>query len=111
MTEQLSHCDRIAVFRLATRSLAIHHTEAVKSGMTNEELECALADCLGIFGGSGGPDRLSVSFKGAGLKIWGGWHNVNHVSEPPLFEGKQTLAMAREVYGIPDPQDNQLSLF
>ena len=35
---------------------------------------------------------------------------VNHVTEKPLFQGRKTLAMARYVYGIADPDDGQMSL-
>ena len=73
------------VFRIATKGLVHFHGNKFADGMTDKELEDALVSSLGIFGGSGGPDCLSVSYKGAGLKIWGGWHVVNHVTEPPLF--------------------------
>lgn len=78
--------------------------------MTEDELKEALETSLGIFGGSGGPGRVSVMFQGAGLKIWGGWTTANHVVTPPLFAGEQTIAMAREVYGIANPNDDQLQL-
>ncbi len=78
--------------------------------MSDEELKSALERSLGIFRGSGGPNRLSVSFKGSGLRIWGGWHAVNHVKEAPLFSGKATITMGREVYGIPNPDETQLTL-
>ncbi len=106
----LSNEDRIEVFKIATRSLVHRHGDKFKVGMSTEELEHALEKSLGIFGGSGSIDRLNVSHKGAGLKIWGGWHIVNHVQEAPLFQGKATIAMAREVYGIGDPDDGQMSL-
>ncbi len=107
----LSQSDRIEVFRIATRSLVYWHGDKFKDGMTDKELEAALVSSLGTFGGSGSRDRLYISFKGAGLKIWGGWHIVNHVEEQPLFEGKETIAMAREIYDIFDPDDNQMNLF
>ena len=80
-----SQKDREEVFRIATKGLVHFHGNKFADGMTDKELEDALVSSLGIFGGSGGPDRLSVSYKGSGLKIWGGWHVVNHVTEPPLF--------------------------
>ena len=78
--------------------------------MNDKDLEAALEHSLGIFGATGSRDSLHVTYKGAGLKIWGGWHIVNHVQDAPLFQGKATVAMAREVYGIADPEDGQLSL-
>lgn len=68
--------------------------------LPNGELEAALAEYLGIFGGSCGADRFTTTFTGNGLRIWGGWHVVNHVQEKPLFAGKATIAKAREVYNI-----------
>ena len=107
----LSDADRVEVFRIATSSFQRRYGHQFAEGMTDEELEKALAEVLGIFGGSGGPDRLSVTFKGSGLRIWGGWQPVNHVQEKPLFAGKATIAMARAVYGISDPDDQQFSMF
>lgn len=110
MDRPLTQADREEVFRLATRSLVKNRGDKFADGMTNEELEAALKHCLGIFGGSGGPDRLSITYQGAGLKIWGAWHVQNHITTPPLFAGAQTIKMAREVYAIPDPDNKQMSL-
>lgn len=79
--------------------------------MTDAELAEALAFELGIFGGLGGPDQLSLTFQGAGLKIWISWETHNHVTMKPTFEGKTSIALARLVYGISDPADPQLALF
>lgn len=107
----LSEADRTEIFRLATRGFPKRFAAAIRNGMTDAELEAALADTLGIFGGSTGPERFSTTFTGKGLRIWGGWHVVNHVLEKPLFAGKVTIAKARDVYGIDDPDNPQLSLF
>lgn len=106
----LTETDRTEIFKLATRSLEHWFGYRFEGGMTDDELANALEVSLGIFGGSGGPNRTSVEFTGSGLRIWGGWHIVNHCADKPLFEGKRTIAMAREVYGIPNPEDEQLSL-
>ncbi len=103
--------DKVEVFKIATPGLLHHFCAQFKAGMTDNELWAALEVTLGLFGGSGGPDRLSVSYKGSGLRIWGAWHIVNQVIEPPLFSGRATVAMARTVYNIADPEDNQLALF
>lgn len=108
--EPFSPEDRQTVFREATRSLVHWYGHRFNMGMTDEELTEALETSLGVFGGSGGPGRVSVTFQGAGLKIWGAWTTVNHVVTPPLVEGAQTIAMAREVYGIADPSNDQLQL-
>ena len=106
----LTNAERIEIFRIATFSFPKRNAEAIKRGMTDEELENALKQHLGIFGGSGGPSRLSVTYQGAGLKIWGGWRTINHVIEKPLFSGKKTIDMAREVYSIADREDRQYQL-
>jgi hypothetical protein len=36
---------------------------------------------------------------------------INHVAAPPLLAGAVTVTMAREVYGIADPADEQMRLF
>ena len=78
--------------------------------MTDDELRQALEKCLGIFRGCSGPGEPSVTVMGAGLRIWGGWDQVNHVTDKPLFSGRSTMAMARTIYAITDPDDDQLSL-
>ena len=106
----LSAADRKEIFHIATSDFVARFANEIAAGMTDDELAAALGETLGIFGGSGGPGRPSVAFTGAGLRIWGGWHVVNHGTEKPLFAGKATIAMAREVYAIPDPANAQLSL-
>lgn len=103
--------DKEAIFRIATTSLPKRYGSEIRNGMSDDQLAQALNATLGIFGGSGGPGRLSVSFTGTGLRIWGGWHVVNHVTEKPLFAGKATIAMARRVYQITDPNNKQMELF
>jgi len=107
IVKPLTRADKEEVFRIATKSLPKRYAKEIQNGMTDDELSKALANVLGLFGGSCGPDRLSTSFKGTGLKIWGGWHIVNHVLEAPLFQGQQTVRMARYVYNIPDPRNMQ----
>jgi hypothetical protein len=109
--QSLTEADKIMIFKLTTASLPRRYGDAIRTGMSDEELSNALHSVLGIFGGSGGPGRPSISFAGSGLRIWGGWHNVNHVTEKPLFAGNATIAMARTVYKINDPGNRQLSLF
>lgn len=106
----LTRADKENVFRRATISLPNWYADELKRGMTDEELEDALKAVLGIFGGSSGADRLSVSHQGSGLRIWGSWEICNHMDEPPLFAGKKTIAMARFIYDISDPSNLQMSL-
>lgn len=106
----LTREDKINVFRIATRMFAFCHRQDITNGMTDEVLTQALSTCLGTFGGSAGPGRLSTIHTGSGLRIWGGWHIVNHVTENPLFAGTTTIAMAREVYEIANPSQQQLDL-
>ena len=107
----LTEADKEAVFRVATVSLPCRYADDFAKGMTDDQLANALRSVLGIFGGSGGPGKLSVSFTGSGLRIWGGWHVVNHVTEKPLFSGKATTTMARSVYRIADLKKKQMELF
>lgn len=83
--------------------------ERAARGMTDAELAEAPTFELGIFGGSCGPSELWLTYQGAGLKIWISWEIQNHVTMPPTFAGRATIAMARLVYGI--CQNLQLALF
>ena len=103
----LSEEDRREVVRLATDALPKRYPDAVRRGMNDSDLAEALETVLGIFGGSGRPGRLSVTFAGSGLRIWGGWHSVNHVTDKPLVAGRATLALVRDIYGIADPDNPQ----
>lgn len=111
LPEPLSLIEREQVFRIATSALPRWYADQIAQGMTDEDLQAALAKVLGIFGGSGGPDRLCVSYQGAGLKIWGSRKTHNHCVTEPLFQGAQTVVMARCIYKIADPTDGQLGLF
>jgi hypothetical protein len=107
----LSQADREEAFRIATRALPKWYADEIAKGMTDAALASALEQVLGIFGGSCGPGRMDVAHQAAGLKIWGGWYFVNHHIEKPLFHGTKTLAMARHIYGISDPDNDQMALF
>ncbi len=107
----LSQTDKEEAFRIATRALPKWYADAVASGMTDAALTFALEQVLRIFGGSCGPGRMDVTHQAAGLKIWGGGDFVNHHTEKPLFSGTKTLALARHIYGIGDPDDVQMALF
>ena len=102
--------EREQAFRKATSGFAKHYAEKIEVGMSDSELESALAASLGSFGGSGGPDQLSITFKGSGLKIWASHEIHNHVTAKPILEGFATIQMARAVYAISDPTDMQLPL-
>ena len=110
MDAPLTQSEKVAAFKVATRSLLHWYSDEIEPGVTDERLEELLGRALGIFGGSGGPDRLSVTYQGSGLKIWAGRSAVNHVIEKPIFQGKATVRMAREVYAILDPSDDQMRL-
>lgn len=110
----LTEADRIAGFRRATCSMAGAHErwrERVRTGLSSVELAEALSYELGIFGGCGGPDCLSLTYNGAGLKIWISWEIHNSHQMKPTFSGDATIAMARLVYGVKDPEEVQLALF
>lgn len=112
MTRPLTRSEREWVFRRATHGFegsAARWALHTGTGLTDPELAEALRFELGIYGGSGGPGEISIAFQGAGLRIWGGFETPNTVTDAPLFEGAATIAMARETYGIRDPEDRQLS--
>jgi hypothetical protein len=107
----LTQEDKELTFRKATASFPNRYADQIAAGMNEDDLAQALHATLGIFGGSGGPDQLSITYRGSGLKIWASWYVHNHVAERPLFAGKATIAMAREVFGIADPEEEQMRRF
>jgi hypothetical protein len=107
----LSQTYKEEAFRIATRSLPKRYADEVAKGMTDVVLTSSIEHVLGIFGGSCGPGRRDVAHQAAGLKIWGGWHFVNHHTEKPLYLGTKTLAMAWHIYKVRDPDDEQMALF
>lgn len=88
MREQrpLTRADREEAFRLATLALPKWYANEIAKDITDAALTSALEQVLGIFGGSCGPGRMDVAHQAAGLKIWGGWHFVNHHTEKPLYQ-------------------------
>lgn len=109
----LTEEDKTRAFLKATGGMARaaeRWKERAARGMSDRELEAALAFEMGQ-GGSSGPDGLSISQNGAGLRIWASWEIQNIHTARPVFAGKSTIAKAREVYGIRDPADRQLALF
>lgn len=108
-------------FRRATRGFTqncwTEWTEMARIGMTDEVLEIRLKLCIGIMGASSGCDEYpEYSYQASGLKIWLGNDQWGRISErgndvKPTFQGKQTIAMARRVYGIKNPNQLQAELF
>ena len=112
MTRPLTEQDKETAFVQATSHMIDtlrKRPGGLASGMTDDELSDALRLHLGIMGGRSGPDCISLAYQGAGLKIWASWDWPNMHTDKPLFEGKATIAMARRVYSIPDPDNRQLS--
>lgn len=52
---------------------------------------------------------LGISYQGSGLKIWAD-RGIGSYTRKPILAGAATVAMARMVYGIRDPNDKQMSL-
>lgn len=114
MKRPLTHEEKLWAFRRATGGFANagnRWAEHARTGLSDAHLEEALRYELGIMGGSCGPGQLDIAYQGAGLKIWASWDRINLVQDKPIFAGRATIAMAREVYGIRDPSDRQTSLF
>jgi hypothetical protein len=111
---KIGEAERMAGFRAATCGMAgaaARWRERAARGMSDDELAKALATEIGIFGGRSSPDGISLTYQAAGLKIWISWEIGNTREQPPSFQGRATMAMAREVYRIKDPADTQLALF
>ena len=96
-------------FCRATSHFAKRYADQIEQGMTDADLETALKDYLGIFGVHCGHE-LDITFQGAGLKIWASREMHNHMTARPILQGTATVKIARYVYNIAEPDDNQLSL-
>ncbi len=110
----LSEDNKKEVFIRAVTSMAgakKRWKERAETGLDEQSLYDALRYELGTACGSGCSDRINIAYQGAGLKIWASWQSVNHCIDTPIFEGKHTMAMARLVYSICDPDDRQQKLF
>ena len=83
----------------------------IRTGLTDDELHDALKRELGIHGGSGCRDSINIAYAGSGLKIWASWDYANSSLDKPILQGRQTMEMARKVFGIRNPDDCQMSLF
>jgi hypothetical protein len=83
MTRPLTEADKREGFIRATGGLSAakeRWAERAARGLSDAELAEALAFELGIFGGSGEPHCLSLSYQGASLTIWISWETHNHVT-------------------------------
>jgi len=94
--------DRLYVFKRCTGNFLHYVGEGPK---TDAEVSEALSRSLGIEGGGGSPDSPDYHYRGAGLRIWGGWTYPNSRTDKPLWAGAATVAMARQVYGIKTPEE------
>lgn len=116
VTRMLTEEDRKTAFLRAltsTQGAKERWQERAETGLNDQDLHDALRYELGIAGGSGCRDSISISiaYEGAGLKIWASWQSVNACIDTPIFEGTHAVAMARLVFGIADLDDKQMSLF
>ena len=79
--------------------------------MSDEELQEALKYELGIHGGGGCRDSISIAHQGCGLKIWADRDHANFCLDEPFLQGAQTIKMARLVFNIIDAANPQTDLF
>lgn len=111
---ELTEDDKRAAFIQSTTGFANapeRWKQRAATGLTDEQLAEALRFEIGIFGGASGPDRMATAHQGAGLKIWASWNGwIDTGKEKPIFAGDATVRMAREVFGINDPEDGQMRL-
>lgn len=86
--------------------------ERVRTGLTDEQLADALKYELGDAAGFYGDDNaVNVECESNGQRIWAS-HGMpyRHTAEP-MCQGKATLRLAREAYGIADAKEKQMALF
>ena len=111
-TPSLTHDEKLWAFRRATNAMSgspQRWTERVRTGLNGERLADALKYELGEVAGFYGHDNgVNGGCEGNGQKIWAS-HGVPHRhTAEPMCQGKATLRLAREVYGIADPDEKQM---
>ena len=114
MTERkMTPDDKVRGFKAATRHLIAWHGAEVAAGVNDDRLRELLIRALGDYGGSSGrPDTPSnCRTATGGMRIWLSWDWPNHIADKPTFRGEEIVRMARIVYAIPDPDNDQLALF
>jgi len=84
-------------------------TERATRGLTDEQLAEAIKYEFGEMGSHCG-ERVGVTYQGAGLKVWAD-RCIGSRRNEPIVEGQAAVRLAREIYGIPDPEDRQGRLF
>jgi len=114
MIKQISQHEAQEAFLRAVCSYQgskVRWIKRAQTGLDDEALKAALKYELGTFGGSGSRDSLNIAYQGDGLKIWAGSYSLNPCTDAPIFEGTQTIKMARYMFNIADPSDLQIDLF
>jgi len=104
--------EKLWAFQKATNSMEgakKRWADRVAKGLTDEQLEEAIAYELGTFGSHGG-GAVGVTYQASGLRIWAD-RCLGSRSNPPILQGHDTVSFARRVYGIDDPNDKQGRLF
>jgi hypothetical protein len=109
-TRPLTEADKIVAFRACTRSFPKHYAAEIAAGMTDDQLAAALERHIGILGGASARKYCpSIAYRGAGLCIWASWGSADFKGTP-IYSGVATLRLARQLYGIADPDERQLQL-
>ena len=105
----ISRADIEWAIRRITRRLARKFEGRFKDGWSDATLRSELELSWSVEGGCYIPGKPAIQYKAAGLKVWVTWE-VNTYGVPPNFEGQSTIALVREIYGIPDPDNHQMRL-
>lgn len=109
----LTESQKREAFLIATQGwsgAAQRWADDAAKGLTDDQLALRLAYELGSFGGHC-RTGMDVEYAGDGLKIWASVGSFARRTPAYLIlQGAATVAYARQVYGIADPADPQLSL-
>ena len=107
--------EKLWAFRRATNAMSgsdRRWAERVRTGVTDEQLADALKYELGEVAGFYGHDNgVNVECEGNGQKIWASHGMPHRHTATPMCQGPATLRLAREIYGIADPDEKQGRLF
>jgi hypothetical protein len=65
----------------------------------------------GVWGFYGDDNGVNVECEGNAQKIWASHGRPHRHTAVPICAGRATIRLAREVYGIADPDEKQMGLF
>lgn len=98
---------RLEAFKCVVRTVMHWYGDELLKGVDDDLLAQRLETAIGWCGGCG-PDIPSYDGRGNGLRVW---ISPDQPPGKPTIKGRDTLALVREIYRIPYPDQFAFDLF